>query len=77
MNFIHEHYKKINLIEFNVGKKRKIKFFYKWRQAFLSRRKEFDGKLNGLKILKILLGDKKDLSLRKYLCKWRDFMLLR
>jgi len=31
MNFIHENYKKLNLIEFNVDKKRKTKFYYKWR----------------------------------------------
>lgn len=31
MNFIHENYKKINLIEFNVNKKRRTKYFYKWR----------------------------------------------
>ena len=31
MNFTHENYKKINLIEYNVNKKRKIKFYYKWR----------------------------------------------
>lgn len=35
MNVVHENYKKLNLIDFNVDKKRKIKFFYKWRQAFL------------------------------------------
>ena len=38
MNFTHENYKKLNLIEFNVSKKRKLKFFYKWRQAFLNKR---------------------------------------
>ena len=31
MNFVHENYKKLNLVEFNVNKKRKIKFYYKWR----------------------------------------------
>ena len=31
MNFVHENYKKLNLIDFNVNKKRKIKFYYKWR----------------------------------------------
>jgi hypothetical protein len=35
MNVVHENYKKLNLVEFNVDKKRKIKFYYKWRQAFL------------------------------------------
>ena len=31
MNFTHENYKKLNLVEYNVNKKRKIKFYYKWR----------------------------------------------
>lgn len=31
MNFMHELYKKINLIEFNVGKKRRMKYYFKWR----------------------------------------------
>ena len=55
MNFIHEHYKKLNLIEFNVNKKRKVKFYFKWRQAFLSKKKNFEGKIDGIKILKTLL----------------------
>ena len=42
MNFIHENYKKLNLVEYNVSKKRKIKFFYKWRQSFLSNRRNFE-----------------------------------
>lgn len=74
MNFVHENYKKINLIEFNVNKKRKLKFFYKWRHAYLKRRKHFDSKVDGLNILKSMLCGKKDLSVRRYLCKWRDFV---
>jgi hypothetical protein len=35
MNFTHENYKKLNLIDYNVGKKRKIRFFFAWRTAFL------------------------------------------
>jgi hypothetical protein len=31
MNFMHELYKKNNLVEFNVNKKNKLKFYYKWR----------------------------------------------
>lgn len=31
MNVVHENYKNLNLIQFNVDKKRKIKFYYKWR----------------------------------------------
>ena len=77
MNFMHEHYKKINLIEFNVSKKFKIKFFYKWRQAFLMRQKNFESKIDGITLLKSLICGKKDLSIRRYICKWRDFVSLR
>lgn len=35
MNFTHENYKKLNLIDFNVMKRRKIKFYFRWRNAFL------------------------------------------
>ena len=38
MDFVHENYKKLNLVDFQVAKKRKIQFFFKWRQAFLRRR---------------------------------------
>mmetsp|Transcript_39163 Transcript_39163/g.37523 ORF Transcript_39163/g.37523 Transcript_39163/m.37523 type:complete len:81 (+) Transcript_39163:1022-1264(+) len=77
MNFIHENYKKINLIEFNVVKKQRMRYFFKWRQAFLNRRKIMDGKADGLQTLKILMTGRKDLSVRKCLCKWRDFVQLR
>ncbi len=55
MNFVHENYKKLNLIDFNVDKKRKIKFYYKWRQAFLQRKREFESKIDSVKVLKNLL----------------------
>lgn len=35
MNAVHENYKKLNLVQYNVDKKRRITFYYKWRQAFL------------------------------------------
>ena len=37
MNFTHENYKKLNLIDFNVAKRRKIRFYYAWRTAYLRR----------------------------------------
>jgi hypothetical protein len=77
MNYIHENYKKLNLIEYNVNKKRKIKFYYKWREAFLTNRKHSDSKIDSLKVLRSLVESKKDLQLRRYICKWRDFVELR
>lgn len=35
MNFSHELYKKLNLIDFSVDKRRKIKFYFAWRTAYL------------------------------------------
>lgn len=55
MNFVHENYKKLNLIDFNVSKKRKLKFFFKWRQAYLNNRRDYDSKTDSLKMLKSLL----------------------
>lgn len=37
MNFTHENYKKLNLIDFNVAKRRKIRLYYAWRTAYLRR----------------------------------------
>lgn len=77
MNFTHESYKNINLIEYNVNKKRKMKFYYKWREAFLEGRKNYESKVDGLKVIRNLMLGKQNLQLRRYLCKWRDFVDLR
>ena len=77
MNFVHETYKKLNLVEYNVNKKRRMLYYYKWRQAFLTNRKNYDSKVDSLKVLRNMLESKKDLQLRRYLCKWRDFIELR
>lgn len=61
MNFTHENYKKLNLVEFNVSKKRKIKFYYKWRQAFLENRKNYDSKVDSLKVIRNLMLGKQNL----------------
>ncbi|CDW85127.1 UNKNOWN [Stylonychia lemnae] len=77
MNVVHENYKKMNLIQFNVNKKRKIVFYYNWRQAFLHQKRCSDSKIESLKIFRKVLQSKQDLQLRTYLCKWRDFIELR
>ena len=55
MNVVHENYKKINLIDYNVKKDRTIRFFYSWRTAYLKRQKDYESKVDGLKLLRILL----------------------
>ena len=77
MNFVHEQYKKLNLVEFNVAKKRKTKFYFRWREAFLRNRKAFEGNCDGLKLMRALLSGKQDLALRRALCQWRDLVELR
>ena len=61
MNFVHETYKKLNLVEYNVNKKRRMLYYYKWRQAFLTNRKNYDSKVDSLKVLRNMLESKKDL----------------
>ncbi len=77
MNFVHEHYKKLNLVEFNANKKRKMIFYYKWRQAFLQNRKTYDLKTDGMKQVLALFSKKENFHCRREMCKWRDFMELR
>ena len=77
MNFVHENYKKLNLVEFNVNKKRKIKFYYKWRQAFLQNKRAYDSKIDSIKVISCLLGKRQNLKLRRYICRWKDFVELR
>lgn len=77
MNFTHENYKKLNLVEYNVDKKRKIKFYFKWRQAFLNLKKSYECKTDSIKMLRCLVSNKQDQKARKSLCKWKDFVELR
>jgi len=77
MNFTHENYKKINLIDYNVAKKRKIKFFFSWRNAFLQRQKEAESKMHSVSRLSKIVSSRQDLILRNKLCRWRDFVELR
>jgi uncharacterized protein YukJ len=58
MNFVHENYKKLNLVDYNVNKKLKIKFYYKWRQGFLNNKKSYDSKTDSIKVLKSLLNSR-------------------
>ena len=77
MDWEHENYKKLNLVDFNVNKKRKIRFFYKWRQAFLVKKRHFESKVDGMKVLQRWVDSRTDLLTRRYICKWRDFVELR
>ncbi len=55
MNFVHENYKKLNLVAANVDKQRKIKFYYKWRQAFLAHKKDYESKVDALSVMRKIL----------------------
>jgi hypothetical protein len=77
MQFTHENYKKLNLVDYNVAKKRKIRFFYNWRTTFLKKKQETEAKIYSVtKICKIVKA-KTDLNLRNKLCRWRDLIELR
>jgi hypothetical protein len=77
MNFTHENYKKLNLIDFNVAKRRKIRFYYAWRTAYLRKQQVSQSKVHSIvKISKIVRG-RQDLNMRSKMCKWRDFVELR
>jgi superfamily II DNA or RNA helicase len=77
MNFTHENYKKLNLIDFNVANKRKLKFYYTWRAAFQKRQKEAESKMHSVSRLAKLTITSQNLALRNKLCRWRDFVELR
>ena len=77
MNFTHENYKKLNLIDFNVAKRRKIRFYYAWRTAYLRKQQITQSKSHAvIKISKFVRGAQ-DLNIRNKLCRWRDFVELR
>lgn len=77
MNFTHENYKKLNLIDHNVAKKRKIKFYFNWRALFLQRQKEAESKMHSVSRLSKVISARQNLILRNKLCRWRDFVELR
>jgi len=77
LNFLHENYKKLNLVEFNVNRRRKMIHYYKWRSAFLQNRKSYESKSDSVRMLKSLVDRKSSYNLRHYLCRWRDFVELR
>ncbi len=77
MNYVHENYKKLALVDYNVNKKRRMFFYFKWRQVFLRNRKNYELKIEACKALRNLLDYKETHNQRNYFCRWRDFMELR
>jgi hypothetical protein len=51
MNYQHENYKQLGLVDFNVNKKTKNLAFLRWRQAFLKKRAMFEHKLQACKMI--------------------------
>ncbi len=77
MDFTHENYKKLNLIDYNVAKKRKLRFYFAWRSAFQRRQHEAESKMHAVTRLARLTIASQNLALRNKLCRWRDFVELR
>lgn len=75
MNFVHENYKNQNLIRYNVNKKIKTQFFYKWRKAYLQRERAHGLKMDGLNVLRRFTESKEARTMRRYICHWRDVCL--
>ena len=77
MNFVHENYKNQNLVRYNVNKKIRTQFFYKWRRAFLNKERNHGLRMDGLNVLRRWSDGKEARSLRRYICHWRDMCLRR
>lgn len=77
MNVTHETYKKLALIDHAVAKKRKVRFYFAWRTAFLRVQQDQEAKIHGVQRLLKLVGLRTDLQIRNKLCRWRDFVELR
>jgi len=73
-NVIHENYKRNSLIDANVDHMRRQKYFYKWRNLYNQRRKVFGQKVAAIKIVSKMTGGQQDVTLRHYLCRWRDYV---
>jgi len=77
MDVTHETYKKLALIDHGVARKRKVRFYFAWRTAFLRLQQNQEAKIHGVQRLLKLVGLRTDLQLRNKLCRWRDFVELR
>ena len=75
MNFVHENYKNQNLVRYNVNKKIRTQFFYKWRRAYLQRERSHGFKMDGLNVLRRFTENKEARILRRHICHWRDVCL--
>ena len=73
LNVVHENYKRNSLIDGNVDHNNKQKFFFLWRQVYLNRKRIFANKLACAKIVQRLTIGNQDVTLRNYLCRWRDY----
>jgi hypothetical protein len=76
-NCVYESRKRTHLIDTNVAEGRRRKFFYQWREAYLSRKNSFGGKLEAAKIIQRLKMRLEERRVREYVCRWRDAVQLR
>lgn len=74
---MYENRKRTHIIDTNVAEARTRKFFYSWRTAYLMRKNAFGGKMEATKMIARLATQISERSLRHYICKWRDSVLLR
>ena len=60
------------MIRFNVNKKVKTQFFYRWRKAYLQRERNHGLKMDGLNVLRRFTETREARTLRRFICVWRD-----
>ena len=77
MNFVHENYKNQNLVRFNVNKKIRTQFFYRWRKAYLQRERRHGQKMDALNVLRRWSESREARTMRQYICHWREACLRR
>lgn len=73
-NCVHETRKRNQLIDGSVTFKRSQKFFYLWRQAFLTARKCNTSKQEAVNQIRRICQRKGEFTMRHFMCKWRDFV---
>ena len=74
LNVVHENYKRNSLIDGNVEHNMKQKFYFLWRQVYLNRKRIFANKIACAKIVQRMTTGNQDVTMRNYLCRWRDFV---
>jgi len=72
-NVVHQNYKRNSIIDGNVSHKMRQKFFFRWRQLYLNRKRIYANKISAIKMVNRMSGGQTELKLRNFFNRWRDF----